>query len=168
MNNYPGNRRLPQNAQLRRDIDKLLQEGDSFIQSSFKDLDIYGYRYNIQDAVYELDLDEDTVYQLVEDYVIQILKSKTTFFEYIQKLKKDEFDNKVLDYTDIRNLAHKNLGVVRNLRIRDAEKLLNIIMQEENLDYIRLCVKALEITAVKLNPLCAYETLKLIRIKNSL
>jgi hypothetical protein len=41
-------------------------------------------------------------------------------------------------------------------------------MEAEDLDYMRLCVKALEISAVKLNPLCAYETLRLIEVKNSL
>jgi len=168
MNNDIREKRRPENAELRRRIDRLLIEGSNFIEKNFSDLDISDYRYNMSEAVEELSLDRETVFQLVEDYIIQILKAKITFYEYIHKLKVDMLENRPLDYTDIRNLAHKNLGVVRNLRIKDAEKLLKIIMNEEDLDYVRLCVKALEMSAVKLNPLCAYETLRLIEVKNSL
>ncbi|MCK9454207.1 hypothetical protein [Sulfurimonas sp.] len=168
MNNNPKERRRPENAALRREIDILLKEGSLFMKQNFQELDMLDYRYEIGEAVEELSLEEDIVYQLVEDYIIQILKSKIVFYEYIHELKKDELENRALDYTNIRNLAHKNLGVVRNLRIKDAEKLLKAIMYEEDLNYLRLYVKALEVTATKLNPLCAYETLKLIEVKNSL
>ncbi|MDQ1245514.1 MAG: hypothetical protein QG565_1855 [Campylobacterota bacterium] len=161
-------KRRPENAELRRRIDKLMEEGDVFIKQSLGHLEISDYRYDISEAVMELSLEEEIVRQLIEDYVIQILKSKISFYKYIQELKKDILENKPLDYTNIRNLAHKNLGVVRNLRIKDAQKLLEVIMSDDDLDYLRLCVKALEISAVKLNPLCAYETLKLIAVKNSL
>ena len=77
-------------------------------------------------------------------------------------------DIKTLDFENIRNLAHKNLGVARNLRIVDAQILLTILMKDDDLDYMRVCAKALEISAMKLNPLCAYETLNLIKVKNSL
>jgi hypothetical protein len=161
-------KREQKNAELRRNIDKLLYEGGSFIQKKFEHLDISNYRYQINEAVYELCLDEETISELVKDYVVQILKSKAIFYKYIHELKKDRLDERNLDYTDIRNLAHKNLGVARNLRIKDAQKLLEVIMHESNLDYLRLCVKALEIGAVRLNPLCAYETIKLIEVKKSL
>lgn len=162
------NKRRPENAELRRKINLLLAEGDFFIKQTLGHLNISDYNYDVSEAVRELSLDDETVRQLIEDYVIQILKSKISFYRYIHELKKDELEGKPLDYTDIKNLAHKNLGVVRNLRIKDAEKLLEVIMHNENLDYLRLCVKALEISAVKLHPLCAYETLKLIEVKNSL
>ncbi|MCK4875852.1 MAG: hypothetical protein KAS26_08405 [Sulfurimonas sp.] len=162
------NQRRPENAELRRSIDLLLNEGDNFLKKSLESLDISHYCYDIGEAVAELDLDEDIIRQLLEDYVIQILKSKITFYKYIQELKQAELDNIDLDYTNIRELAHKNLGVARNLRIKDAKKLLEVLMKEENLDYLRLCIKALEISAVKLHPLCAYETLNLIQVKNSL
>lgn len=162
------NKRRPENAELRRKIDLLLEEGDFFIKQNFKHLELSNCRHDISEAVRELSLDEEIVNQLIEDYVIQILKSKISFYKYIHELKKDELENKVLDYTNIRDLAHKNLGVARNLRIKDSQKLLEVIMNDEDLDYLRLCVKALEITAIKLNPLCAYETLKLIEVKNSL
>jgi len=168
MNNNFKEKRQPENIELRRTIDRLLQEGTVFIEQNFKALDITSYRYEMREAVEELSLDEDTVYQLVEDYIIQILKSNITFYEYIQELEIDELENRVLDYTNIKNLAHKNLGVARNLRIKDAEKILKIIIHKEDSNYLKLCIKALEISAVKLNPLCAYETLKLIQVKNSL
>lgn len=168
MNENMREKRRPENAELRRRIDLLMEEGDAFIKQNLEHLGISDYRYDISEAIIELSLEEEIVRQLIEDYVIQILKSKISFYKYIQELKKDILENKPLDYTNIRNLAHKNLGVVRNLRIKDAQKLLEVIMYEDDLDYLRLCIKALEISAVKLNPLCAYETLKLIAVKSSL
>jgi len=168
MNKQYKEKRQRKNLALRRSIDKLLDEGDLFLKNYLDSLDISNYRYDITEAVDGLNLEEDVIHQLVEDYIIQILKSKITFYKYIQDLKKENLENKPLDYTDIRNLAHKNLGVVKNLRIKDAQKLLETIMKEDDLDYLRLCIKALEISAVKLNPLCAYQTLNLIQVKNSL
>lgn len=161
-------KRLKENAELRESIDKLMEEGNLFLENHFKELDISDYRHSVDEAVVELGLDEETVNHLIEDYILQILKSKVTFYHHIQELKKDSYDNKTLDYTELRNLAHKNLGVARNLRIEDAKKILEDLMHKDDLDYLRSCVKALEICAVKLNPLCAYETLRLISVKNSL
>ncbi|MCW8894356.1 hypothetical protein [Sulfurimonas sp.] len=161
-------KRRPENAKLRRSIDKLLNDGALFMEKHLHHLEISDYRYDIQEAVVELDLDETVIHQLVEDYIIQILKSKITFYKHIQELKQAELHNIDIDYTKIRDLAHKNLGVVRNLRIKDARKILEIIMIEDDLDNLRLCVKALEISAIKLHPLCAYETINLIKIKNML
>ena len=168
MNNSYKDKRRIENAELRHSIDKLLGEGDYFLKQNLEHLKISDYQYNINEAVVELDLDEGVIYQLVEDYIIQILKSKITFYKYIQELKQAELDNIDLEYTKIRDLAHKNLGVVRNLRIEDAKIILETLMKEDDLNYLRLCVKALEISAVKLHPLCAYETLNLIQVKNSL
>lgn len=168
MNSNPREKRRPENAELRRKIDRLLQDGDMFVKQNLGHLDISNYSYEIEEAMEELSLESEIVLQLVEDYVIQILKSKIAFYASIHKLKRDALESRALDYTEIRNLAHKNLGVVRNLRIKDAQKILEEMMVEENLDYLRLYAKALEISAIKLNPLCAYETLNLIAVKNSL
>ncbi|QOY53778.1 hypothetical protein HUE87_07670 [Candidatus Sulfurimonas marisnigri] len=161
-------KRLNQNIELRRSIQKLISDGSLFLEKYFKEFDISNYNYSVNEAVIELGLDEETVDILIEDYILQILKSKITFYKYIQELKKDGFENKTLDYTNLRNLAHKNFGVARNLRIKDSAKILEDLMVKDDLDYLRTCVKALEITAVKLNPLCAYEALKLIEVKNTL
>ncbi len=168
MNSDIREKRRPENAELRRKIDRLLQDGNAFVKQNLGHLGISNYGYEIEEAIEELSLEKEIVLQLIEDYVIQILKSKIAFYAFIHKLKKDTLDGKALDYTDIRNLAHKNLGVVRNLRIKDAQKILQEMMVEDNLDYLRLYAKALEISAIKLNPLCAYETLNLIAVKNSL
>ncbi len=161
-------KRRPENAELRKAINIILKEGDVFLDKYLKDLEISSYHYDISLAVEDLGIEEDIVYQLVEDYIIQILKSKLSFYNYIQELKQAQLDKKDLDFEPLRNLAHKNLGVARNLRIEDAQKLLTILLHDDDLDYMRICAKALEVTAIKLNPLCAYETLKLIRVKNSL
>lgn len=168
MNNQRKENRKHKNIELRRNIDKLLDFGDSFIKENLGKLGISNYKYDISIAVNELSLDEDLIRQLIEDYIIQILKSKIIFYEYIEELKQAEFNNIDLDYQKIRDLAHKNLGVVKNLRVNDAKTILEELMKEEDPDYLKLCVKALEISAVKLNPLCAYETLNLIQVKNSL
>jgi len=161
-------KRRPENTYLRNSIDEILNSGDLFLDEHLKELNICAYKYDISIAVEELGLDEDLVIQLLEDYIIQILKSKLSFYNYIQELKQSQLDGKDLDFENIRNLAHKNLGVAKNLRIEDAQKLLTILLKDDNLDYMRVCAKALEVTAIKLNPLCAYETLNLIKVKNSL
>jgi len=161
-------KRKAKNANLRKNIDTILFDGDIFLDKYLKELDISMYKYDINMAVEELGLDENLVCQLLEDYIIQILKSKISFYNYIQELKQSELDDKALDFKNIRDLAHKNLGVARNLRIKDAEKLLIILLKDDDLDYMRICAKALELTAIRINPLCAYETLNLIKVKNSL
>ena len=160
--------RQKKNEKLRRSIDKLIYEGYSFLKNNLSELEIHNYHYVIDEAVQELGLEDDIVIQLLEDYIIQILKAKITFYKYIQDLKQAKLDDKPLDYTPLRDLAHKNLGVARNLRIEDAQKILTILMKKDDLDYLRICVKALEVSAVKLNPLCAYETLRLIDVKSSI
>ena len=155
------------NSELRHNIDKLIYDGYSFLQQNLIDLDIHNYHYLIDNAMEELDLEHIIVIQLVEDYIIQIFKSTILFYQYIEDLKKDELNNLTLDYTELRNLAHKNLGVAKNLRINDGEKILTELLKKDDLDYLYICVKALEVSAVKLNPLCAYETLNLTEIKNS-
>jgi len=161
-------KRRPENAELRCKIDKLIYDGYSFLKENLNDLDIHNYHYVINKAVEELELDNYIIIQLLEDYIIQILKSKIVFLKYIEELEFAKLENKSLDYLKLRNLAHKNLGVARNLRIEDAQKLLTILMKEDDLEYLKICSKALEVSAVKINPLCAYETLSLIDVKNSL
>lgn len=168
MNNELDKNQKQKEIELRNGIEDLLLSGSSFVAKNFEQLTIVDYNYKIDEAVRELFLDENVIRQLIEDYIIQILKSKINFYRYIDELKEDKVNNRTLDYANIRNLAHKNLGVARNLHIQDAEKLLKEMMNKEDLDYLKLCAKALEISAIKLNPLFAYEILKLIKVKNSL
>ena len=168
MNKRDVEMRQIENTELRENINTFLKEEEDFLRNNLKELDIIEYKYDISIAVEALGLDEDLVHQLVEDYIIQILKSTSSFYEHIKALQLAHIDNNPLDYENLRNLAHKNLGVARNLHIADAQKLLTILMNEEDFDYLRKCVKALEATTAKLIPLCAYETMKLIEVKNSL
>jgi len=126
------------------------------------------YVYDTAEAVAELGLDKELVDQLVDDYVAQVIKATAQFDEYLEKLQDSQDRAQELDYTLFRELAHKNLGVARNLRIRDAEKLLYELMKKDDLDYLLTCLEALKVCAIKLRPKCAYDTLKLIEVKNSL
>ena len=131
-------------------------------------LDIYDYTYSTSEAIDELGLDDELIHQLLEDYVSQILNTKSQFKKYINNLKELSQSNKELDYTPLRELAHKNLGVARNLRIKDGEILLNELMKKDDLTYLEYCLSALVACAIKLKPSCAYDTLKLIKIKKAL
>ena len=78
----------------------------------------------------------------------------------IKRLKLDKALNKELNYTPLRELAHKNLGVARNLRIKDAEKLLTIIMHSDDLDLIEISLDMLQYITIKLDPELSYELIK--------
>ncbi|PIU34554.1 MAG: hypothetical protein CO085_09970, partial [Sulfurimonas sp. CG_4_9_14_0_8_um_filter_36_384] len=97
-----------------------------------------------------------------------LIGSEILLFNQRVQLKKDEQNHKELDYTEFRELIHKNLGVARNLRIKDAQTILEEMMGKEDLIYLSHAVNALRACAVKLKPTCAYDTIKLIEIKNSL
>jgi len=149
---------------------------DETVQSAYKickkiariklsHLNIFDYKYNTKEAIEELGLDDELINQLVEDYVIQIIKATLQFDKYIQELKASKSE---LDFTEFRDLAHKNLGVARNLRIKDAEVLLNEMMLKDDLEYLEDCLQALKACSVILKPECAHKTLKLIEVKSSL
>jgi len=151
------------NQNMQQILNDAIDITNTLFKHELKDLDINSYKYIPEIAVEELGIDLELVNQLVEDYINQILKSNAFFVEYIEKLQDDKENNKDLDYKDLRELAHKNLGVARNLRIEDAEKLLYKIMREDDLDYIFKCLEALVASAIILGPKCAYDALKLIK-----
>jgi len=162
------NRRLDKNKDFRIYIDSIIKDSTLFLQSNFRHLEVHDYRYDVDEAVKELGLDSELIHQLVEDYVIQILKSSVQFVEHIDKLKIDRDNDAQLNYDSIRELAHKNLGVARNLRIEDAIIFLHEMMTKDDLEYLSKCAHALESCAIKLKPICAYETMKLMKLKDSL
>ncbi len=129
-------------------------------------LDLCDYTYSAEEAIEELGLDEELINQLLEDYVIQILKSMKSFNEYLEELKELRAKNLELNYVPFRELAHKNLGVARNLRIKDAEKLLYLLMKKDDLEHLEESIQALKACAIKLKPMCAYDTLNLMKIKS--
>lgn len=135
---------------------------------ALRDLKIQNYKYDISIAVRELGLDKKLVRQLVDDYVAQVIKAVVQFENYLVTLQSLQENNHKLDYTALRDLAHKNLGVARNLRIKDAEILLYELMKKDDLEYLLTCLEALKVCAIKLSPECAYDTIKLMEIKSSL
>jgi len=155
-----------------KDIASLLNEAtevcDTLTSNELAALEIKNYVYNAKEAVEDLGLDEALVNELVEDYVDQIVKSITQFESYLETLQESQDNELTLDYVPFRELAHKNLGVARNLRIKDAEKLLYELMKKDDLEYLLTCLEALKVCAIKLKPARAFDTLKLIKVKNSL
>ncbi len=115
-----------------------------------------------------LSLDAKLVDQLVDDYVIQILKSRALFLQHLKELQSSIEKLIEPNYTPLRELAHKNLGVAKNLRIKDGIKVLGELMKKNDLDYLTLCVEALCACAVRLKPKCAFKTITLINLKTSL
>ncbi len=141
---------------------------NALLSGKLAHLNIQNYTYDTKEAIAELGLDEEMVEQLVDDYVAQIIKAIIQFDEYMEKLQYSKANKIELDYTPFRDLAHKNLGVARNLRIKDAEVLLYELMKKDDLNYLLTCLEALKVCAIRLRPKCAYDTIKLIQIKNSL
>ena len=120
--------------------------------------------YSVDSAVVELGLDKELIETLVEDFVTQIIKYIPIFMMHIENLKKNQEE---LDYTILRNLAHKNLGVARNLRISNAQKILNELMTKDSLSYLEKCVRILEAYVIILKPDIALKTLEHMEIKAS-
>ncbi len=125
------------------------------------------YKYSAKEAVDELGLDDELVHQLVEDYVAQIIKSVIQFEKILYALKSNKDAKKELDYTELRELAHKNLGVARNLRIKDGEIILHDLMQKEDLVYLFKCIEVLRASVIVLKPKYAFNTIKLIEVKST-
>lgn len=135
------------------------------LDRELKGLGISSYEYSAEEAIEELGLDNEMIQDLLEDFVTQIIKYKPLFIMHIEELKKREKNSQTLDYTNLRELAHKNLGVARNLRIKDAQIILNELMTKDDLNYLEVCANALEACLIKLKPEVAFKTSKLIEIK---
>ncbi len=125
------------------------------------------YEYSPTEAITELGVDIELVDQLVDDFVVQIIKSDAIFKEQLEILKNSKANDEALDYTIFRNLVHKNLGVARNLRIKDSAKVLEKILKKDDLAYLEGSLEILKACAIKLNPVSAYDALYLIEIKRS-
>lgn len=133
------------------------------------DTSLQTYTYDYSMPAHELGLDVGLIVQLIDDYISQIFKSYTTFHEAVQNLKDADGSEKEEMKNNLKNLAHKNLGVARNLRIKDAQVLLNDLMNKhDDIDYLVECVQGLMACAYKLNPSYAYDVLKLNEVKKSL
>ncbi|HIC13408.1 MAG TPA: hypothetical protein EYO75_08600 [Sulfurimonas sp.] len=152
-------RRQSKNNKIRTLVEKAQKVSYSFFQNK--------YKYSTNEAVCELGLDEDLVDQLLEDYVAQIIKAVTQFKEMLYTLQSERDAKQTLSYTELRELAHKNLGVVRNLRIEDAIVLLDDLMKKDDLEHLFICIETLRACAIILKPAYAYNTIKLIEVKST-
>ena len=161
-------KKLSQKENIEQTLKNANEVCNSIVPQKLPYLNILNYKFNTKEAMQELGLDDELVHQLVEDYVIQILKATLQFEKYLQELKQLNGAISQSDYAPFRDLVHKNLGVARNLRIRDAEILLYEMMRKDDLEYLEDCLKALKACSVILKPECAYKTLKLIEVKSAL
>lgn len=117
------------------------------------------YIYEPEEVIEELGLPWELVDELIEDYVEQILRTYGEFQLYVSSLWEKDFLEETLNFTPLRDLAHKNLGVAKNLRIEDAIVLLNEIKQENDLEVISQCLELLVCSAIKLKPTKACEAM---------
>jgi len=140
---------------------------DNLYNNELKYLNISPIIYNPKVAIEELGLDLELINQLLEDYVRQILTAKETFIKYIKQLQENKSNNIKLHYKELRELSHKNLGVARNLRILDAEVILNRLMIDDDVTHMLDYIDALIASVVILKPECAYNTLSVLKIKDS-
>ena len=152
-------RRNSKNIELRNFVNNANRVYKSFFKKE--------YHYSCEEALEALGVDEDLMHQLVDDYISQVMKAIVQFEFLIYKLQDAKDAKEELDYRELRDLAHKNLGVVRNLRIKDAEILLDDLMRKDELEHLFLCIEVLQASAVRLNPKCAFNTIKLIKVKSS-
>ena len=117
------------------------------------------FQYNETEAIQELGLDTELIHQLLEDYVSQIIGSIKTFERLVFQLQDANNTTQKLDYTELRELAHKHLGVAKNLRIKDVEKLLSYLMHEDDLEDLLYYIKVLQASVICLKPSYAFKLL---------
>ena len=126
------------------------------------------YVFDYSKPAHELGLEEELIAQLIEDYIYQIFNSYNSFRTILDNISKSEEKDLDVHLIELKNLAHKNLGVARNLRIEDSQILLSELMNNHtDIEYLRKCVEALMGCSFKLNPSYAYDVLKLKKVKDN-
>lgn len=103
------------------------------------------------------------IHELLEDFTIQLIQSNITLHKKINLLKKEKLYSKKLDFSPFRDIIHKNLGVARNLRVKDSVEVLSKLIEETDLEKIEMLLEVLEACALKLKPMKAYDALQLIK-----
>lgn len=142
---------------------------DDVFKNRFENSELSNYKYDLCEAENELGLEKELISQLIEDYITQIFKANDTFKNLLSSIYEKNCVDKQNKLDELHDLAHKNLGVVRNLHIKDAQILINDLMIKHNdLNHLKDCVKALQACAFKLNPEYAFNTLSLIKLKKTL
>lgn len=136
-------------------IQLLIQDAEDICSDFFQ----FPYTYSNQKAVKALGVESELVDQLIKDYTVQILRSWLTFSNYLEDFQALEKENKTIDFRDFRNLAHKNLGAARNLRIEDSQEILSLLMESDDLEDIKKYLEVLKASAILLQPTEAQKTL---------
>jgi len=135
---------------MNQEFEEIINKNSSFFKNNLLNLNIQDYVYNPLEAIEELGLETADIDELLQEYITQMLQTKIDYLRHIQNLRKDLKYSRKLDYTPLRELAHKNLGVAKNLRIKDAILILDELMKKDDLEYLFLCINALEACAVRL------------------
>ncbi len=125
------------------------------------------YKYDPSIASRELGLDDELVGELINDYISQIFNTIHQFDNIISNIRELKSIDREAKKLELKNLAHKNLGVAKNLRIEDAKIFLNDLMNKDDIEHLEDCVKALEVCAFKLNPPHAFNLLQVMKLKSS-
>jgi len=149
--------RKQKNNEIRKLVQKSKDRCSFYFQSD--------YTYSNAEAIEELGVDADLIDQLLEDFVIQILSSNLSFRTFLTTLAKEEDDLQKLNYAPFRELVHKNLGVARNLRIKDSQEILELLIKKDNLDDLNILLDILEACVIKLKPIKSYETLQILKLQ---
>lgn len=136
---------------------KRAQQKCEELKNNASEFEAEDHLYSMETTKEELGLDDELIDSLLEDYVAQIIKTLPQFRKIIKNIRNDIRRGKEADFTPLRDLAHKNLGVARNLRIKDAQKILHSIMKNDDLDGVERCLEYLEACAVLLKPKAAYQ-----------
>lgn len=121
------------------------------------------YIYDEEETIDALGIDTELIHELLEDFSVQLIQTNVTLRKQLQFLENEKLYTQELDFTPLRDTIHKNLGVARNLRIKDSVQILNQLMTETDLESIEVLLKILEACALKLKPQHAYKALQLIK-----
>ncbi len=132
--------------------DRLREKEDTFKSQKI--------RYSLETAKEELGLDAELIDSLLEDFVKQVIETLPLFRRYLTEIQKEKTKGKEPNFQPFRDLAHKNLGVARNLRIEDAQKILTTLMKSDDPDVLMEFIEYIEACVVLLKPQTAYETYK--------
>jgi len=115
------------------------------------------HHYSIETTKDELGLDDELINSLLDDFVIQMISTLPQFRQIIKEMRQKSRRGEVVDFNPLKDLAHKNLGVARNLRVKDAQKILYFIMNNNNLEEIERSLEYLEACMILLKPDIAYK-----------
>ncbi len=110
------------------------------------------YVYDVHEAVQELGLDEELIEELLDEYVEQIFNTNVEFVDLMALMWEKDFLGISYSFEPFMNLVHKNLGVAKNLRIKDAVFILSTIQKLKDLDLITIYLDILISCTIKLRP----------------